>query len=79
MRPSEIARLKEPLCPEPDVRAYMLYTTFICCFAHTVLTDPYIAPPFTEVAYRSRTYASDVRRNGYSGQPSGQFAALGLY
>lgn len=77
LKPADIARLKEPLCPEPDVRflspcALLLHV--LGSFVKNV--DPYLAATPAEAPHRRGAYALDGGCAWHLREPPGRPEAL---
>lgn len=63
LKPAEVERLREPLCPEPDVRARSCSSVLASCmraYAHA-RTDPHPPPATAQAAHTRRPPPPDGR------------------
>ena len=69
MKPSDVNRLTEPMCPEPDVRNLAVPFLFKRLTERQMVytgTGPHFAAPFTEAAHDSRTSPAALRHHSGS-------------
>jgi len=66
MKASDVKKLTEPMCPEPDVRDFLVLCSFKGQTEHQMTfvgTGSHFAAPITETAYDSRTAPATLRRH----------------